>query len=1086
MNDHIYSSQKLLTRTGKLILACFILSGFSSLIYEVVWTRMMVLIFGATTLAISTVLTAFMGGLALGSLIFGRMICRRGHPLMVYAALEFLIGAYGLLIPWILPYLVPLYRLAWETLHQDFYSFSLVRFVLVSAVLLPPTILMGATLPVLGQFFSSESDHAGRCLGLLYGLNTLGAVFGTFSTGYILLPALGVHQTTWVAALSNLLVACVAMVGYKMVPLPDRILAVKLSVTKDSSSGTAPTRTLHPSSVAIILVTFSLSGFSAMVYEVTWSRTLSLVMGSTIYAFSAMLTTFLVGLALGSLASAYMVQRLRHPLLVLGGLQICVGISAFATIHIMEELPYLFVAFYNRWLPSLAWMPFLWFGISFLTMLLPTLFLGALFPLITQLLRERLTSMGRLAGDVYATNTLGAILGSFSAGFILIPAIGIQSSMMAAIYLNLILGLILLWLYLIPREADTSGAALQSGRQWALISGLIGLGVLLALTQPAWNSQVMSSGVFLQLPTHSAVLKQEGRRGFYNALGKNREMLFYKEGITATVSVEKHPELGLSLNINGRLEAGDKFLRTEVLLGHLPFLFRPTTDAEKVLVIGWGSGATVGSVTRYPVKRVVAVELEPAILETTRFFDQTNHQPLTDPRVEVTVNDGRNYLLVTPEKFDIIISQPSLPWIPGASNLFTEDFFRLGAAKLNEGGVFCQWLSESVISLEDVQSVLKSFSSAFKTVWIFRTVQGDLVLLGFTQEPRLDPDRLHSLLSRPQIQEDLNRIGVTNPSDLVALYLFGGQQVNHLASKASTNTDDNAYIELVGPLHYYQMGPEANRAKIDQQLLMYATQELETGGHLIKKFRNADSHEMLLDVAGFYLENNQGPWAMVFVNSSLKLRETARGHYLKGQVLLSLAGYMALARPDDKVSREQIMAYALQEFQKTLQIQPSPELAQLSRFELGVIYYKKGQTEQAAEQYKAILREDPLSYEANANLGAIYLQEGKLKEALKTYQGALRTHAQDQEVHFKLGLIYSRLSEYQPAINAYEEALKLSPTYLDAHFNLARVYELTHHPEKALEHYTRFLELAPQVKDYAVEREVVQAKLRQLAGTGGR
>jgi tetratricopeptide (TPR) repeat protein len=359
-----------------------------------------------------------------------------------------------------------------------------------------------------------------------------------------------------------------------------------------------------------------------------------------------------------------------------------------------------------------------------------------------------------------------------------------------------------------------------------------------------------------------------------------------------------------------------------------------------------------------------------------------------------------------------------------------------------------------------------------------------LILLGFAQQPSQDTDRLHTLLSRPQIRADLVRVGVADSSDLAALYLFGGQRVEHLASKGSANTDDNAHIELVGPFHYYQLGQEANRAKIDQQFLGYAAQELATGNHLIREFKNVDPHAMMLDVGRFYLDHNQGPWAMVFINESLKLRETARGHYLKGRVLSSLSSYMATARPDAKGNAEQIMGYAVQEFEKSAKLDPSSESAQLSRFELGAAYYKKGLTHQAVEQYEAILQVDPVSYEANANIGALYLQNGNLKEALKAYQRALKTHAQDPEVYFKLGLIYSRLSQYQPAIDAYEEALKLSPAYLDAHFNLARVYELTQQPQKALQHYSRFLELAPPAKDFDVQRKVVEVKLHELERNG--
>ena len=1082
-----------------IILTCFFLSGFASLIYEMVWTRMMVLIFGATTLAVASVLTIFMGGLALGSLVFGRAVSRWAQPLLVYAVLEIAIGIYGLLIPWILPRLVPLYRAAWEAFGGDFYLFSLARFLLVGAVLLLPTTLMGATLPVLSQLFSAQSERAGRALGILYGINTLGAVAGTFCTGYFLLPMLGVQRSTLVAVLANLLVGVLSLIAWKASSGAWKVPSVVWKASSGRASPRAPMRTApspsplapparistEPVRVWLVLLAFALSGFCALVYEVAWSRALSLVLGSTLYAFSAMLTTFLVGLSVGSLISAYMVQRLRFPLRAMGVLQVLIALFAFLTLPLMGKLPYLFVSLYNQWRFSPTWIPLVWFGVSFAMMLLPTLFMGGLFPLVVRLLQGRLPTLGRLAGDVYAVNTVGAIMGSFCTGFILIPAIGIQSSVMAAVYMNLALGLILLLACPLP-ASDRGGG--RSPRDWVLSSGAVALGVLLTFIRPAWDVRLMTSGVFLHSSSHADLLEVQGPEAFYKALEKDREIIFYKEGITATVVVESSPSGSRSLRINGRREAGDPFLRTQVLLGHLPLLLRSEPDADQVLVIGWGSGATVGSVAQHPVRRIVGVELEAAIIESSRFFEASNQRPLADPRVEAVINDGRNYLLLTPDRFDAIISQPSLPWITGASSLFTEEFFRLGASRLAEGGIFCQWVSGDAIALEDLRAVAKAFYVAFPHTWILNSVHGDLILVGSNEPLTLDPERLESALGQEAIAEDLRRVGIRTVEDLLTLYLFGGAEFERFVHSAVANTDDNAVVEVLGPVRYYTRTAKANLSQIKQALVRHQKAELAQGGHPLLQDTTTDPAEVTLRMARAYKENHDGQLALLFVNASLRYRETPEAYYLKGVLLSGLTDYLEQFRTDEASSREEVIREAVQAYATALQGGlAGPEIL-LARLDLGSILTKQGDLDRAAVQYEAILAVDPLFPEAYSGLGAIYLKKGLYEEALQAYRQALLADPHRSGVYFKIiGLILSEMGRYDEATEAFENVLEIAPDDPESHLNLARAYEMGHRPDEAVPHYQRFLSLVSGAQKYTAQRITVRLKLQEIGGgEGGR
>jgi spermidine synthase len=732
---------------------------------------------------------------------------------------------------------------------------------------------------------------------------------------------------------------------------------------------------------------------------------------------------------------------------------------------LMGELPYVFVSLYRKLTTTEQWLPYLWFAITFLVMFIPTFLLGMLFPCVVKLFQNRIPMLGRLAGDVYAVNTLGAILGSFLAGFVFIPMVGIQNSVMAMVYLNFLLGLALISVDRhLPRVA------------WVI--GVLVLALSLSIIKPSWNTRIMSSGVFLHLPFHAQVAGKTGRTGFYSSLASEGEVVFYKEGITATVTVEKENFGTMALRVNGRKESGERFMRTQVLIGHIPLLL--SKDPKDVLIIGWGSGATVGSVTQYPVQHVKAVELEPAIIEATQYFEQVNQRALQDPKVETIVNDGRNYLLVTPEQFDVIISQPSLPWITGASNLFTREFFQLGASRLRPNGVFGQWLTNDAIQLEDFKAIVKAFDSAFEETWIFQTHIGDVLLLGFKDAPSLDLERIQDALNQPNISNDLKRVRVQDPYDLLSLYLIGGESVKLLLAEAVSNTDDNAYIEFFGPRHFYASRPDQVRTTTETALLGFFINEIRAGQLPFSKLPEMEADTLFLKLADACLKNDRGPCAITYAEQSLKYRETAEGHYIRGKILLSLLDYMESAAQDqvaDAQQREKLLTEIVTTFQKALELNPAISLA---RFELGRIYFKRGDLNAAEDQYLAILKQDSNSYEAHVNLGAIYLRKGKLQQGLDEYQKVLPLHPQDPEIYFKMGLIYARMTQFEKAIQAYETTLNLTPTHPEAHYNLALASELTGQPEKAVIHFQKFLELAPSDTTYASYRRVAEDQLKRL------
>ncbi|MFH0787745.1 MAG: fused MFS/spermidine synthase [Pseudomonadota bacterium] len=772
-----------------IVLLCFFFSGVSGLLYEVLWLRMLILIFGSTTLAVSTVLTSFMGGLALGSYLFGRIMDRQKRPLFYYGLLEGVIGLYALIIPWLFSLLIPAYRIIWKHFHPNFYGFTLMQFVLVSVVLVIPTTCMGATLPILSKWAVQQKNTLGVTIGRLYALNTFGAVLGTALSGFFLLPLLGVKMTLGIAVAVNLLVALSILILERRSPAPE------ISIRPQSDSDQAPIRpgASLPSPSPLpkwliwsVVVGISLSGFISMIYEVAWSRTLSLLVDSSVYGFTIMLTTFLVGIALGSYVFSRKVDTLRYQGFVWAWLQIGIGVFAFVSLIFFQELPYWYLLLYRSLGQSINLLLTGKFLLAFIIMLAPTLFMGALFPLTIKIYTANIGQVSRMVGNIYTVNTLGCILGSFAGGFFLIPLLGIRNTILLGIVLNLLLGLVLLLLSPAPRIF----------LKWMTAPAIFLLTLVILLFPPSWKAPLMVSGVYIYAHNFENTSRQELMK-MYDP--DNEPLLFYKEGHTCTISVHKSRYTGtIYMKSNGKVEASTKGdMPTQVLVGQIPMLLAPRLD--EVLVVGMGSGVTVGSVTPFPARKITLVELEKAVIDGSHFFDQVNNQPLKDPRLVLRVADARNYLLVTPDQYDVIISEPSNPWMAGVANVFTQEFFRLGNTKLKPQGVFCQWLQLYKISPESFKTVLTTFHSVFPYVYVFQPQEKDLVMVGFKQQPKLSLTQLEERMKWKLVEQDLKRIGVTGLDNLISRFMMGPSEVATLTQGGLINTDDNALIEFSTP-----------------------------------------------------------------------------------------------------------------------------------------------------------------------------------------------------------------------------------------------------------------------------------------------
>ncbi|HEY3028394.1 MAG TPA: fused MFS/spermidine synthase [Pyrinomonadaceae bacterium] len=800
-------------RSFTLIAICFVLSGATALIYEVLWARMLGLVFGATTLAVSAVLAAFMGGLAIGSALAGRFGAQAKRPVRWYGVIEIAIGLYALLVPLLFRGIDRVYALVWQQLHPESYAFAGWRFLLSSLVLIVPTALMGATLPLLSSALARSRQQAVAPVTRFYMLNLSGAIAGTIAAGFYLLPAFGVRATIYFAAAINLAIGLAAiLVDWKQ--SPDAGPGLNYSTTEDDADQRLVSETAQlPTDDArgFWLGCAFVSGFVTISTQVAWTRVLTMVIGSSTYAFSIVVALFLLGLASGAhLISRHKDSaRLRRRLL---RVQVFTAASLFVSVIVINAIPALLVRtgfkFHLASWPGLLTLQIL---SATVLILLPAILMGMVMPLVlVWASRARRETVANRVGRSYAINTVGAIAGSLATAFVLIPKAGTRFTILFATSLSLIIAF---WAYRPSHES--ADRALRRSLAIGLTLTIIVMAFVLA---PRLNLSDLSAGAYdsyvrVLAKSRSGVPDDEETTSHLGP--ETHRLLMYREGPTATVSVRK--DWGItSLAINGRTNASDRDdMPTQVMLGQLPVLIAP--QVNKGLIIGFASGVTAGSVLQSSIGSLECVELEPASVYASRYFEHVNNHPLFDSRVRLIIDDARTYLRVNPVRYDMIVSEPSHPWVPGVANLFTREFFELGRERLNDDGVFVQWLQIYQLSTESLRSVLATYQSVFPHVMVFR-VEGatkgkDLILLG-SRRP-LTLAYVSERMREPRIGADLARVGIKSEQDVRTWFICDETQLAPAVAGAVINTDDNMHIETVVPREAFLPFTEKNAAWIE-------------------------------------------------------------------------------------------------------------------------------------------------------------------------------------------------------------------------------------------------------------------------------
>jgi spermidine synthase len=743
----------------------FFLSGISGLVYEVIWLRILTRVLGCTVYATSVILAAFMAGLALGSYLSGRLCNTIKNKLRLYAFLEISVGVSALLLTLFLKELTPLYKTVYAMVGGSRFSLTLIQSTIMFVILLVPTSLMGATLPILSSHTKRyEADFSGRT-SRLYGLNTLGAFIGVIASGFFLIGSIGESSTLMTAVLINLAVAFLAFLIVKDESVYKEA-SPELPASEIAPSGSGPLTGRDVSTRRLVLVAYGLIGFAAMSYEIIWSRMFQVEVGTSVYAFSLMLAFYLSGIAAGSIWGAKLIGKIKKPLNLIVILQFFIALYGICGMYLFTLFPP-FDSGERIGAGSIFIMPpLIVFPVTFAS--------GLIFPLLLRFYVRNETDVAGDVGRIYAVNTIGCIVGSLVCGFILIGTLGTRGTLIALSVLQAIVGIMLL-------SRIPVSAPFRNRRN-------IAVSIVLALT--------VFLGAFAPDPFFTLAKKVADKWRKVGRYSQNALRYFHREGVAATTTalwLEGVPQ-AKALLING---VGVTAPHTETkLMAHIPLILHE--DPKDMLIICFGMGTTLRSAWTYKSLGLDVVEIVPDTYESFKYFYADAARVLADPRVSRYVDDGRNFLLTRDKKYDVITMDPSPPiWSAGTVNLYTKEFFELCKGHLNPDGIMCLWIQPAEYS--EIVMIMKTFISVFPRTYVFSGKRyAGFYMIGLTGEKGPDLGRFERMRNNKAITADLTELNMDIPDAgaIPPLLIFGPEQVDFFTQGIPVIVDDYPYTEF--------------------------------------------------------------------------------------------------------------------------------------------------------------------------------------------------------------------------------------------------------------------------------------------------
>ncbi len=1026
--------------------ACFFLSGAAGLIYQVAWMKALGLLFGYTAYATATAIAVFMAGLALGSYFSGRWCESRPDAIRIYAWFEFAIGLTGALSLVGLAFARTIYLAAHPLLANSPVLLLCFRVVSAALVLGIPSFLMGGTFPVLIRAAVYQQQELPLRVGRLYAINTLGAVVGTLAAGFVVLPAIGLRWTVLVAAALNLGAGWIALRTTSPVPVQE---SARQSPTP-KRAGQAAAGVLDLWQTRIVLGAFALVGFTAIAYEIAWTRMLATFLGSSTYSFTLMLGTLLLGVVIGSFVFEKFFSGAESPGVAgFAWTQTAISLAILAFLFYVGAIPEMIPAILRASQNSFAGMIFAEFAACSLAMLPAAIVFGVNFPLVIALLAggKAADNGSSVVGRAYASNTAGGIVGALAGGFFLLPLLGSFRLLAALAICNALLA-IGLW-FLSPRKG------------WANITGNFAAVALLAyfgISGAFYSRTIAGFGVLLYGNYHDQHLT-------VREIADTEDVLFFQDGVNATISVTRSDDY-VALKTNGKVDASNLDTSTQLLLGDLGAVFH--AHPRRVLIIGLGGGMTASAVARFPdVEQIDCVEIERAVLDAQPFLTRLNRGVLADSRFHLILDDARNFLQTTSQRYDLIISEPSNPWIAGISALYTSEFYAALRQKLEPGGVFVQWVQAYGLAPSDFRMIVASLGAIFADSSLWRSSNRDYLLFARTQPGNLSFERARKLWAVPELQQDFQTLKLVAPESWPAYFRLGDSELRKLAEGAALNTDDHTRLEFEAPKRLLT-------ESLTEELGQYLTQF--SSGPLPANLLADDVPLVKLAAAETALDLNDGRAAQWL--TALPAAPPGRQSYLQGRLALQqgrakeAAELLARALKDDTNKLSVLYWLAAAEaqsgetqaatnhLQEILTLRPRDQmaLAALVRISenqkdwdkaigfqarlrdaddgatansfcrLGDFYLRKADLTGAEKPLRDGIVRDPYAYLCHRDLGELLRASGRLREAELELRLVL-THfpEADPKAYASLALLYKSQGKADAAREALVKGRRIFP-----------------------------------------------------------
>lgn len=983
-------------RLSTLILSCFFISGMTGLTYEILWTRMIVKIIGSAPFAVAIVLTVFMGGLGLGSYLAGRKIDKIKQErdlLRLYGFLEIIIGLYAVVLLILLWAVQPLVSAAYNSFFDQFLLYNLFTFALCFLLLLVPVTCMGATLPVLSRFYVWSLSHLGTHVGRLYGLNTIGAAVGSLLCGFWMISTLGVLGSLALAMLLNIGIGLLCVRAARKMPSRPE------DAEPDEASSKPPPvtislRTSIPRWPA--LVVFAVSGFCAMGYQVIWVKLLGLVIGPTTYSFTIVLVAFITGLALGSLFFGWWSDRRREIYWLLVTTQVAAALTALFVSHLLGNGQVFFSKLIYTYNDSFFALEFFKGLTLFAFLFLPTFCLGATFPLVVRIYTRSLAATGRSVGFAYAVNAVGAVLGSFCAGFILIPLLGKESGISLLVAGQLLVALLVAVIVYLKARANTF--------IWATVVVLGLAGLVLVPQFPHWDRTLLARSKYHNV-NNPGIMSSSWIQALFNgseiaAEDARSKLVYFGDGVGGFTTVFEHEadilgHIQYSMLNSGKVDASteSRDMITQALLAHYPMLLHPAP--KTALVLGLASGVTAGEALLYPLERLDVLEINRQVVAGSRYFDPWNNQVLDDSRTALIIQDGRAHMMLTDRSYDVVISEPSNPWMAGLAALFTLDFFEAVHDRLNDGGIFCQWVHGYQMDWETFALIGRTFDRVFPNSLLVsldpNDPGGDFLLIGTKGDRQLDPATVAG-----NLQYAGKSTNVTIEGPLFLFRLLATDRIEALCGEGPITSDALPRLEFAAPRQMYEPGSSVSN---------YVRTKAYLGQSLTALKRQAlNDVDAQLDYLAFGLSVGR-QFAGVF--DSTRATEAQKDRF-KRLVQEYCGSHLVL--DFEFTGSEQLMSECLDSQIGLVRgrLQESPADSRLYSF-LGIAAGKRGDMEEAKAMFSRALELEPASAVAHDNMGVLLAREGNIREAFNHFNTAARLEPGNAQYEQHLNMVAGQL-----------------------------------------------------------------------------